>query len=123
MRTWGAAVLRPYKAIRWLGGAGFVCVYLIDEVAEVAFGVAAVGVAAFFVFSGDFVHQFIDGAAFRGLFVEFELRSQAAQEFCCFEHDVGILKSEGEATNRTLVLGGNLRNICDIFAWWVYQKR
>ena len=117
MRTWGAAVLRPYKAIRWLGGAGFVCVYLIDEVAEVAFGVAAVGVAAFFVFSGDFVHQFVDGAAFHGLFVEFELRSQAAQEFCCFEHDEEILSGEGEATNRTLVLGRNLRNICDIFAW------
>src|ERR1700722_15057143 len=54
-----------------LGGAGFV-----DEVAEVAFGVAAVGVAAFFVFSGDFVHSFVDGAAFRGLVVEFELRTQ-----------------------------------------------
>src|ERR1700733_463419 len=101
VRTWGAAVLRPYKAIRWLGGAGFVCVYLIDEVAEVAFGVAA----------------------FRGLFVEFELRSQAAQEFCCFEHDEEILSGEGEATNRTLVLGRNLRNICDFFAWRVYQKR
>jgi hypothetical protein len=44
LRTWGAAGCAPTKAI-WSGGAGFV-----DEVAEIAFGVAAVGVAAFFVF-------------------------------------------------------------------------
>ena len=100
------------------GGDGFVDGDFVDEVAEVAFGVAAVGVAAVFVFVGDLVHEFVNGAAFRGLFVEFELRSQAAQEFCCFEHDEEILSGEGEATNRTLVLGRNLRNICDIFAWW-----
>jgi hypothetical protein len=119
LRTWGAAVLRPYEEVRSLGGAGF---DLIDEVAEVAFGVAAVGVAAFFVLSGDFVHQFVDGAAFRGWFVEFELRSQAAQEFCCFEHDEEILKSEGEATNRTLVLGDFLRNSARFFSWREYQR-
>ena len=64
---------------------------------------------------------FFDGAAFRGLLVQFELRGQAAQEFSCLEHDEGILRNGSEATNRTRGLGRNLRNICDIFAWWVYQ--
>jgi hypothetical protein len=67
------------------------------------------------------MEKFFDGAAFRGLFVQFELRSQAAQKFCCFEHDDEILESGNDATNRTRGLGGNLRNICDIFAWRVYQ--
>jgi hypothetical protein len=94
------------------GGAGFV-----DEVAEIAFGVAAVGVASVCVFFGDDMKKFFDGAAFRGLFVQFELRSQAAQEFCRFEHDVGILEGADEAANRTRVLGDSLRNCCEIFVW------
>ena len=68
------------------------------------------------------MEKFFDGAAFRGWFVQFELRSQAAQEFCRFEHDEEILESGSEAANRTWGLGGNLRNICDIFAWRVYQE-
>ena len=79
-RSWVKSGGEPPQSI--LGGAGFV-----DQLAEVAFGVAAVGVAAVFVFFGDEVEKFFDGAAFRGLFVEFELRGQAAQKFCCFEHD------------------------------------
>jgi hypothetical protein len=115
LRTWGAACCAPTKAI-WSGGAGFV-----DEFAEVALGVAAAGVTAVFVFFSDEVEKFFDGAAFRGLFVDFELRGQAAQKFCRFEHDGEILRSGNEATNRTWGLGGNLRNICDIFAWGMYQ--
>jgi hypothetical protein len=93
-----------------LGGDGFVCGDFVDEVAEVAFGVAAVGVAAVCEFVGDLVHQFVYGAAFRGLFVEFELGSEAAQEFGCVDHDEGILRFAGEATNRTGVLGEWIRN-------------
>jgi len=93
------------------GGAGFV-----DEVAEIAFGVAAVGVASVCVFFGDDMKKFFDGAAFRGLFVQFELRSQVAQKFCrC--HDVRILESGNEWTNRTRGLRDFLRNLARFFSW------
>ena len=106
-----------------LGGDGFVCGDFVDEVAEVAFGIAAVGVAALFVFDGDFVEQFVHGAAFRGLFVELELSGEAAQKFCCVDHDEEILRVGGEGTNRTGVLGEWIRNTCEIFAWRVYQGK
>jgi hypothetical protein len=112
LRTWGAACCARTKAV-WLGGAGFV-----DEFAEVAFGVAAVGVATVFVFFGDDVEKFFDGAALRGQFVQFKLRSQAAQEFCRFEH-VGSLENADEAANRTRGLRNFLRNSHEIFVWWV----
>ena len=104
------------------GGDGFVDGDFVDEDAEVAFGVAAVGVAAVFVFVGDLVHEFVNGAAFRGLFVEFELGGEAAQEFCCVDHDEEILRGAVEGTNRTRVLGEWIRNSFEIFAWWAYQK-
>ncbi len=69
------------------GGAGF-----LDEVAEVAFGIAAVGVAAVVELFGDLVEQFVYGATFRGLLVQFELSGEAAQEFCRVEHDGGDFK-------------------------------
>ena len=68
-----AAALQVDRDSRLVCGAGFV-----DEGAKVAFGVAAAGVEADVVFFGDYVEEFFDGAALRGLFVEFELRSQAA---------------------------------------------
>jgi hypothetical protein len=105
------------------GGDGFVCGDFVDEVAEVAFGVAAVGVAAIFEFIGDLIHEFVYGAALRGLFVEFQLSGEAAQEFCRVDHDEEILRVADEETNRTGVLGEWIRNMCEIFAWRVYQKR
>ena len=42
---------------------------------------------------------------------------QAAQKFCRVEHDGEILEGAEEATNRTGVLGGNLRNTYDFFTW------
>jgi hypothetical protein len=56
------------------------------------------------------------------LFVELELSGEAAQEFCCVDHDEGILRVGGEGTNRTGVLGEWSRNIREIFAWRVYQR-
>jgi hypothetical protein len=105
---------RRYKgeARTWLGGgAGFV-----DEGAEVAFGVAAAGVLADFVFFLDEAKEFFDGAAFRGGFVEFELRGQAAQEICR-RHDERILSDGDGAANRTRVLRICLRNWRELFAW------
>jgi hypothetical protein len=94
--------------------AGFV-----DHGAEVAFGVAGAGVKAYLVLFGDQVQEFFDGAAFRGLFVHFELRGQAAQKFCCC-HDERILSSGNERANRTCGLRNSLRNhyrisaLCDV---------